>query len=239
MGHHVVFGDREFSPGTPRGRELLAHELAHVTQAEGNSILRRDRREGTGSVTKTYQCTGITLAGRRLVFLGNEGPAVVVAAPIDIPPGTYKATRDPDDFTKLRIVATDETWGKKPSYALGFTWKMSGDQKKIDAFKEKVDGYLQSLGSPVDMRVSNTRTNPKKTRVIDEEEVETGEGERVLQMKEPKVKEAVEKRTRGNKEERKVARAKSQQSLRVAKEVLINKGEPSKTKTMKRNSRRF
>lgn len=32
MGNHVVFGRGEYSPGTPTGRHLLGHELAHVVQ---------------------------------------------------------------------------------------------------------------------------------------------------------------------------------------------------------------
>ena len=35
LGSHVVFGDRQYSPHTRSGRELLAHELAHVVQQRG------------------------------------------------------------------------------------------------------------------------------------------------------------------------------------------------------------
>lgn len=38
-GTHIVFGDRRFEPGTPRGRHLLAHELAHVVQQRGDSAI--------------------------------------------------------------------------------------------------------------------------------------------------------------------------------------------------------
>jgi hypothetical protein len=37
VGSHVVFGDGQFSPGTRAGRQLLAHELAHVVQQTGRS----------------------------------------------------------------------------------------------------------------------------------------------------------------------------------------------------------
>ena len=33
VGSHIVFGADRFQPATPRGRELIAHELVHVTQA--------------------------------------------------------------------------------------------------------------------------------------------------------------------------------------------------------------
>src|SRR5262249_42901671 len=32
LGHNIVFGAGQFTPHTPAGAELLAHELAHVTQ---------------------------------------------------------------------------------------------------------------------------------------------------------------------------------------------------------------
>src|SRR5262249_10919787 len=32
VGHNVVFGAGRFAPGTQEGRQLLAHELAHVVQ---------------------------------------------------------------------------------------------------------------------------------------------------------------------------------------------------------------
>ena len=35
VGHNVVFGARQFVPGTPEGRRLLAHELTHVVQQSG------------------------------------------------------------------------------------------------------------------------------------------------------------------------------------------------------------
>jgi hypothetical protein len=34
VGRDVVFGARQYSPGTPAGQRLLAHELVHVTQQE-------------------------------------------------------------------------------------------------------------------------------------------------------------------------------------------------------------
>src|SRR5438067_4793082 len=36
VGHNIVFGSDAFSPGTPRGRRLIAHELTHVVQQSGN-----------------------------------------------------------------------------------------------------------------------------------------------------------------------------------------------------------
>jgi lipoprotein-anchoring transpeptidase ErfK/SrfK len=37
VGHHIVFGGAQFAPGTDSGRQLLAHELTHVVQQNGES----------------------------------------------------------------------------------------------------------------------------------------------------------------------------------------------------------
>jgi hypothetical protein len=50
-GNHVVFAAGRFSPGTPQGRELLAHELAHVAQQadQGFAAIQRDPDEDAAS----------------------------------------------------------------------------------------------------------------------------------------------------------------------------------------------
>ncbi|WP_211263111.1 DUF4157 domain-containing protein [Thioalkalivibrio nitratireducens] len=48
VGSDVFFGPGEFDPGTERGRNLLAHELAHVVQQTG-SARRQVQRDGDGS----------------------------------------------------------------------------------------------------------------------------------------------------------------------------------------------
>ena len=34
VGRHIVFGADQYAPGTTAGREVLAHELAHVAQQQ-------------------------------------------------------------------------------------------------------------------------------------------------------------------------------------------------------------
>ena len=42
LGSDIAFGRGEYTPGTPSGRRLLAHELAHVEQQDrGSSVIRR------------------------------------------------------------------------------------------------------------------------------------------------------------------------------------------------------
>jgi hypothetical protein len=45
VGSHVVFGAGQFSPGSPGGRHLIAHELAHVVQQRGDNLQRKARSE--------------------------------------------------------------------------------------------------------------------------------------------------------------------------------------------------
>lgn len=37
-GNHIVFGAGQYQPGDPNGQELLAHELTHVVQQNGQPV---------------------------------------------------------------------------------------------------------------------------------------------------------------------------------------------------------
>jgi hypothetical protein len=41
VGHNIAFGAGAYSPGTTSGRNLLAHELAHVVQQKAVSLIGR------------------------------------------------------------------------------------------------------------------------------------------------------------------------------------------------------
>lgn len=43
MGNNVVFGSGEYSPGTAKGKKLLAHELTHVIQQNRSGIVRQQK----------------------------------------------------------------------------------------------------------------------------------------------------------------------------------------------------
>ena len=47
VGPHVVFGDKQYAPETLKGKQLLAHELAHVVQNERNHNAIIQRKLGT------------------------------------------------------------------------------------------------------------------------------------------------------------------------------------------------
>ena len=44
VGHDIVLGAGSFAPTTPGGRQVLAHELAHVVQGGGPDVVHRYRR---------------------------------------------------------------------------------------------------------------------------------------------------------------------------------------------------
>ncbi|HXI26253.1 MAG TPA: DUF4157 domain-containing protein [Pyrinomonadaceae bacterium] len=44
VGHHVVFGDGQYRPGTLEGRQLIAHELTHVVQQAREGTAQLDRK---------------------------------------------------------------------------------------------------------------------------------------------------------------------------------------------------
>lgn len=82
VGHHIVFGAGQYVPGTPAGRHLIAHELAHVLQqasAAGPVVARLDASmcasggachtpEGTGPATGRYEVA--VFADKEGSFLG-------------------------------------------------------------------------------------------------------------------------------------------------------------------------
>ena len=46
VGHNVVFGSGQYAPATQAGRQLLAHELAHAVQQEGQTPAQLSRKCG-------------------------------------------------------------------------------------------------------------------------------------------------------------------------------------------------
>jgi hypothetical protein len=48
VGAHIAFNDGEFRPDTPQGKQLLAHELAHVLQQQGGAARKVMRQHRSG-----------------------------------------------------------------------------------------------------------------------------------------------------------------------------------------------
>jgi hypothetical protein len=101
VGQHVVFGAGQYSPHTPSGRGLLAHELAHVVQQSGASpssdlVIRGSRGPAEAEARQTAQS----------VTSGAEASPVRTRVPRSIQRAPLSADADPihkpliDDFRK-------------------------------------------------------------------------------------------------------------------------------------------
>jgi len=105
VGPHVVFAPNQYAPATARGRELLAHELAHTVQQRagpdhGLSLSRNDALEASADAAASAAA---------------DGKSVVVPTPAS---GIRLARQPDDDADKSTAQAT-----KTPSRFLpgGFT----------------------------------------------------------------------------------------------------------------------
>jgi hypothetical protein len=74
VGHHVVFGAREYRPGTADGRRLLAHELAHVAQQDAWTSLRGSVVQSKDKETAKAPATNTAAGGPKLDFKPAKNP---------------------------------------------------------------------------------------------------------------------------------------------------------------------
>ena len=74
VGAHIVFGDGEYASQTSRGRELLAHELAHVLQQQAGPIrlARKSVNYVTGNIADMAGWTFVAYLDKGLVRLGFQ-----------------------------------------------------------------------------------------------------------------------------------------------------------------------
>lgn len=93
-GANVVFGEGRYAPATHEGRRLLAHELAHVVQADRGAvreppILRQPRRRAD-----TVAAVRINLTSHRVVFQLASGATYEGTVDTDLAAGSYVLTPD-------------------------------------------------------------------------------------------------------------------------------------------------
>ncbi|CAH1388054.1 eCIS core domain-containing protein [Candidatus Nitrotoga sp. M5] len=107
-GSHIVFGASQFSPSTPAGRHLLAHELTHVLQQSahttspgiggGNATIMRKGFESTVEICHRVLKT-------RQFKVENGGLRVILAAN-----SPYKGVPNCDDFNFGVSLSRSEDW---------------------------------------------------------------------------------------------------------------------------------
>ncbi|HZF73349.1 MAG TPA: DUF4157 domain-containing protein, partial [Gemmatimonadaceae bacterium] len=98
VGNRIAFGAHQYRPETTEGRQLLAHELAHVTQQSATTTprtIQRQARHGTRSSSR------VTMVGRRFgrvsIRLANRAEPLSSELTVQsevLPPGAVEA-----DFT--------------------------------------------------------------------------------------------------------------------------------------------
>jgi len=119
VGNSLVFGPEEYSPGSPDGRRLLAHELTHVVQEQGTArpVLRRAVPTWAGEFdTDLYGLLKSTRQGDldtyglgiRLKFTPfetvNADKIALVQSAISLIDGSPKVTyTDPNNITATRM----------------------------------------------------------------------------------------------------------------------------------------
>src|SRR5262249_10225970 len=110
VGSHVVFGAGQYAPRTSAGRQLLAHELAHVLQQRSSAAPPADL--GTGDVHDPAEAEADRLADQVLhspvpdrpaARPVTQTPAAVRRTP-DGPPGATPARTGPQQVGQDRIV---------------------------------------------------------------------------------------------------------------------------------------
>ncbi|HEX5172151.1 MAG TPA: DUF4157 domain-containing protein [Cyclobacteriaceae bacterium] len=110
-GNNIVFKKDQYSPGTDRGKRLLAHELTHVIQQQSGGISRRVQRQVEPSTLD-----GFTTLPESIYVLAKED-IVFYESPLT------------QEYTKSRIIIKDErlelTWQKGEWY---FAYDESGQK---------------------------------------------------------------------------------------------------------------
>lgn len=117
VGRHIAFGDGQYSPNSARGRDTLAHELAHVVQ---------QRAVADGQVPTSFSAAGeereadshasSALAGRKLA-IPPARPANL--ARLIVQEGTYTHPPDPEVRVHREIEEGRCTWYDEGGSASG------------------------------------------------------------------------------------------------------------------------
>lgn len=97
VGQQVVFGASQYAPETIAGQHLLAHELAHVVQQQGQapSLQSKALRIGAGthaSERKADAAADSVLSGDSMPDVGKAGPNTLQRAAVDTFGGTFDTT---------------------------------------------------------------------------------------------------------------------------------------------------
>ena len=145
VGQDIVFGAGEYQPGTPDGRHLLAHELAHtIQQSRGQApLVQRKLKVGAGLTldTKGFSTTksGDVYSAPKALRKGsvwNEIFTSLLASPRQFElAGTTSAQADANlaAHMKARLGIVEFAANKKFKFGAGADFKMNPDFWVVDS----------------------------------------------------------------------------------------------------------
>jgi Domain of unknown function (DUF4157) len=158
VGNQIFFGRDRFRPGSPEGRELLAHELTHTIQ-QGAAVQRsvepgppvtersapQVQRLSLGAVADRLASWANAIPGYRMftIVLGvnpinmsrvDRSPANVLRAVVEFIPGGFLITRALDNYGVFDRVGT---WVEQQLRTLGITG---------DSIRRAIAEFVEPLG---------------------------------------------------------------------------------------------
>ena len=144
VGNNLVFGPGQYTPGTSTGRQLVAHELAHVVQQEGAGIGSDTNVTGMAD-SQMHEAEADNAADaltnqRSVPALGHVGRPVIQrkVEMRDVGRGEQSGfARLPELVTRLNAMSTGLTFsvkGKELAYEIKAGGTLSGFDNQIKAF---------------------------------------------------------------------------------------------------------
>ncbi|UUZ68711.1 DUF4157 domain-containing protein [Polaromonas sp. P2-4] len=167
VGHNVVFGAGQFSPGTNYGRRLLAHELTHVVQQSSSAGTRAD------SIHEQDTLPGV-FHGANGALIQRDGENANSAGAFDVP------TLDRLYNTAVQAARQTGNWQDAAEKLNGFNREdiqnrlaqLSLDEiaylhlGALDNPRVGLDSQVAQLTKPGAPRVNNTTRSQERVRSL-------------------------------------------------------------------------
>lgn len=153
VGQNLVFQDGQFTPGSSGGKQLLAHELAHVAQQSGSTAQSTSglRVDAAGSPAERQADAASEAA------LRGSGPANIAAAPTMI-------SRTPDEpakkFPDLKI-DPDVLFAPAPREPYTITKKEPVNEDQVRVFINTGKRYLITRKRRKEVEVTEGKRKPE------------------------------------------------------------------------------
>jgi outer membrane protein OmpA-like peptidoglycan-associated protein len=150
-GQNMVFGAGQYAPTTPRGKSLLAHELAHVVQQGGaRSVIQRQAcpNRPANEVTQSRTPAGILPSNVEFNLAANQLDIVDFAINSkNLPPNV---TNNPDWQRAMSLMAGD------PSIRVavtGFTDCVGSNAENLSLRQERVQTVIAAMPATVRAKI--------------------------------------------------------------------------------------